>query len=74
MPIYEYECGDCGTRYERLVLSKSQKIDCPRCHSARKTLRLSVFSTTGKAGGSAEAPGACSLGPGGCCGGACSLH
>jgi len=73
MPIYEYKCDACGTRYERLVLSKSQEIACPKCHSGRKTLQLSVFSTTGKANRASEAPSACSLG-GGCCGGACDLH
>jgi putative FmdB family regulatory protein len=74
MPIYEYKCDDCGTRYERLVLRKSQEIACPQCHSGRKTLQLSVFGTTGKANGSSDAPSACSLGLGSCCSGARDLH
>jgi len=43
MPIYEYLCDDCGTRYEQIVLSKGAKIACPKCSSQRHTLQLSVF-------------------------------
>jgi len=52
MPIYEYVCDDCGMRYEQLVMSKSAKIACPKCASARHTLQLSVFSTSTKSNGS----------------------
>jgi putative FmdB family regulatory protein len=44
MPIYEYVCNDCGERYERIVMSKSQAITCPKCASAKHTLELSVFA------------------------------
>lgn len=44
MPIYEYVCDDCQTRYEQIVMSKAQKIACPKCASLRRTLQLSVFS------------------------------
>jgi putative FmdB family regulatory protein len=49
MPIYEYVCDDCGTRYEQLVISKSAKIACPKCASGKRTQQLSVFSSTGSA-------------------------
>ncbi len=47
MPIYEYLCDECKTPYEKLVLSKSEKIACPKCGSARKTQQLSVFAAHG---------------------------
>ena len=52
MPIYEYLCDDCQTRYERLVFSKDQSVTCPKCASQRHTLQFSVFRTTGKSSGS----------------------
>jgi len=50
MPIYEYECTNCGHRFEELVFSKSD-IDpqCPKC-KAKNTKRLmsaTSFSTSG---------------------------
>ena len=67
MPIYEYVCDDCGTRYERVVLSKSQEITCPKCQSGRHTLQLSVFraptkSSQGSNGASLSDP-ACGCTP-----------
>ena len=32
MPIYEYQCCDCGKDFEYLVLGK-EKPDCPSCDS-----------------------------------------
>jgi len=64
MPIYEYVCDDCQTQYERLVMSSSQKIECPECASRRHTLQLSVFS----AGKSSNGSGSIAASPtsGGC--------
>ena len=55
MPIYEYVCNDCQTRYEQLVMSSTQKIECPKCASRRHTLQLSVFSAGKSSNGSASA-------------------
>ena len=66
MPIYEYLCNDCGTRYERLVLKKSQEIACPKCESRKNTLQLSVFSAAGssaKANGQSIDAGSCGCTP-----------
>ena len=51
MPIYEYVCNDCQTRYERIVMSSCQEIACPKCESKRHTLQLSVFSAAKSANG-----------------------
>lgn len=44
MPIYEYICDECKAGYEKLVLSKTEKVTCPKCGSARKTQQLSTFA------------------------------
>ena len=69
MPIYEYVCKDCGQRYEQIVMSKSQKIACPKCASAKHTLQLSVFAAP--ANGSKSGPDS-SASSGGACG--CTPH
>jgi putative FmdB family regulatory protein len=71
MPIYEYVCKDCNERYERIVMSARQKIECPTCASKRHTLQLSVFaagkSSNGSASLSAEtASGNCDCTPHSC--------
>jgi putative FmdB family regulatory protein len=65
MPIYEYICDDCRTHYERIVMSASQEIDCPKCASKRHTLQLSVFSAGKSANGSSSSSAASDSG--GCC-------
>jgi len=77
MPIYEYLCDDCGERYERIVLSKSTAIECPKCASAKHTIQLSVFAAHGNGTKSSNGPSGSSSGSssgGGCCGGACGCH
>ncbi len=79
MPIYEYICEDCGTKYEKVVLNRAQDIACPKCESPKKTLQLSVFSTnSGGANGAsdnAQASSSPSFSGGACCGGGgCGCH
>lgn len=31
MPIYEYECPQCGHRFEYLVLKSTPAAECPSC-------------------------------------------
>jgi putative FmdB family regulatory protein len=35
MPIYEFECEDCGERFEELVLGGAVEVSCPACGSKR---------------------------------------
>jgi putative FmdB family regulatory protein len=74
MPIYEYVCDDCGERYERIVMSLSQEITCPKCASTRRTVQLSVFaapSNGSKSSTSASSPPSSGGGGGG---GGCGCH
>ncbi len=50
MPIYEYLCSECKSKFEQLrPLSQSDKAaDCPHCHkpARRKMSTFACFSTT----------------------------
>ena len=73
MPIYEYICDDCGEHYERIVMSRSATITCPKCASAKNTIQLSVFAAPAggkKSSGGSSAPSS----GGGCCGGSCGCN
>ena len=70
MPIYEYICDKCDTRFERIVINKQQEISCPKCTSKKASIQLSVFATTnGSSNGAAAKPTNSFSGGGSCCGG-----
>ncbi|MEA3408310.1 MAG: zinc ribbon domain-containing protein [Chloroflexota bacterium] len=59
MPIYEYQCEECGHNFEKLIrsMSSTPDIECPKCHSANCKKAISLFGTSssGSAGSSAAA-------------------
>jgi putative FmdB family regulatory protein len=67
MPLYEYECRECGHRFEALVTG-SQRPECPKCKSPNLEKQLSAFgvgsSSSSSAGGS-RATGGCGSAGGG---------
>ena len=64
MPIYGYDCNQCGHRFETLVRASEPAPACPSCQSADLTRQLSLIAPPGKGGSEAFAP-ACETG-GGC--------
>lgn len=43
MPIYEFECRSCGTRFERLQkLADTDPTDCPHCTTPQVHRRLTA--------------------------------
>jgi putative FmdB family regulatory protein len=76
MPIYEYNCRKCESKFEKLVKSASAADDvaCPECGSKETAKALSVFAAvssapTGKSGGAPKGmcgrcggPGPCGMG------------
>ncbi|HVO12520.1 MAG TPA: zinc ribbon domain-containing protein [Vicinamibacteria bacterium] len=44
MPIYEYVCGGCRTRFEKLVRRFGEDVVCPSCSSSAVDRQLSVFA------------------------------
>lgn len=45
MPIYEFRCPDCGTKFSTLVgmTAEADNTDCPKCGSARAARLVSRF-------------------------------
>jgi putative FmdB family regulatory protein len=54
MPIYEFECEECGIRFDELIAAESAPPPCPRCSSVR-VMRL--FSSVAPPGRQPRGPG-----------------
>lgn len=48
MPIYEFECGECGARFEDLVAAAAPPPACPECGAARTRRLISNVSPPGR--------------------------
>jgi putative FmdB family regulatory protein len=59
MPIYEYLCQNCQTRFEKLVLRAADgaEVACPACGQQRLTRELSTFAA--RSGSAREPAPAC---------------
>jgi putative FmdB family regulatory protein len=66
MPLYEFDCLDCGQSFEKLVRSAAAitEVVCPTCGQTHVQKKLSVFASTVKNAGSASASAA-ACAPGG---------
>jgi len=67
MPIFEYACDDCGTKFEKLVRrsTEANAIRCPSCGEEHLTTQYSTFaarSGTGSAKASSESFEGCGSG------------
>ena len=47
MPIYEYECSKCGSRFDlrRKIDDSDDEIKCPKCGAEKPKRVFSVFAT-----------------------------
>ena len=53
MPIYEFDCHDCGKAFESLVLGFSTaNVKCPECQSDDIQKKISSFAVKGSSSGS----------------------
>jgi putative FmdB family regulatory protein len=72
MPIYEYNCKKCDSKFEKLVknAANADHAVCPQCGSKDTAKALSVFAAVSSAGtnSSAAPKGMCGRcgGPGPC--------
>lgn len=81
MPIFEYKCSDCESKFDFLhkSISNIEEVSCPSCGSANSKKLLSTFSSSmgsssdfgGCASGSCGVP---ALPAGGCASGMCGLN
>ena len=53
MPIYEYECQQCGERFEyfRRFFEDEKEIKCPRCGAEKSRKVVSAFTRGSSSGG-----------------------
>ena len=58
MPIYEYRCQDCGTKFEKLVRrsSDSTELECPSCGEKHLQQELSTFAAHAAGPKASDAP------------------
>lgn len=65
MPLFEYQCTECGSVFEQLVRAtqQSQEVICPACKSTTTQKLLSGFAVSG--GTTATASYAADCAPGG---------
>lgn len=54
MPLYEYQCMECGDNFELLVSFSEAKDHktCPKCTSPNTTRLISTFASSGFTTGS----------------------
>lgn len=67
MPIYEYNCEDCGTRFDalRTMSDADAPIDCEQCAGDKTSRAISLFNAQSSGRVLAGSNGGCS----GCSGG-----
>ena len=74
MPIYEYTCQSCKSKFEQLVrtMNASAEAKCPKCGSEKTARALSVFAVgaegakSGPAASDTPMCGRCGGAPGSC--------
>lgn len=81
MPIYEYKCSNCNTKFEILhrSITKVEDVSCPKCNSNEVKKMLSTFSASFNGGGfengyASSQSSSCDTGGGCCGGGSCSTN
>jgi len=47
MPIFEYQCRDCGSKFEKISSSSKTGVLCKNCSSPQVEKLLSVFAVSG---------------------------
>jgi len=69
MPLYEYECGNCGRKFEELVRASAvgHQPACPGC--GKTSTRRLISSCRANVGGLGSALGSASLPSSSGCGG-----
>ncbi len=63
MPIFEYQCDDCGNKFEKLVRRSAEAdgAECPSCGRDHVTTQVSTFAARAN-GMSRDAAPACPSG------------
>jgi len=64
MPIYEYKCQDCGSRFEKLIRRESDvpELECPSCGQKHLSQEHSTFAARTSSGVREPVPPTCPSG------------
>ena len=75
MPIYEYRCEDCGSKFEKLVRRSQdvEELQCPSCGKSRLKQELSTFAAHANGASKQREAPPCARG-GGCNPGMCGMN
>jgi putative FmdB family regulatory protein len=79
MPVFEYKCSKCETKFEVFHKSSSnpEEVVCPKCSSKENKKLFSSFAASVSSGSSGDscASGSCGVPSfGGCANGMCGLN
>jgi len=55
MPIFEYLCEDCGSKFEKLVRNGSSGVHCPSCGQDHLKQQFSTFAARANGASHAQA-------------------
>lgn len=59
MPVFEYRCKKCDEKFEQLVFSAEEIVECPKCGNEDNQKLISAFAGT-HSHGLAGSPASCS--------------
>ena len=76
MPIFEYRCADCDTKFEALVMGSAAEPESCDCGSGAIEKMYSSFSAHAPNGApeACATPAECRSDMGGCMGGMCGMN
>ena len=75
MPLFEYICKKCNTKFEKIVFSiNREKIECPNCKSTDVQKQISMFSSSSNSDGCSDSSCGANNSGSCCCGGHCHHH
>lgn len=62
MPMYEYACESCGSRFEKLVRRAEDVVDCPDCGDKHLRQEYSTFAARSSGMSQERSGGGCPAG------------
>ncbi len=75
MPLFEFVCKKCGTKFEKMVFSiNKEEIECPECKSKEVEKQFSLFSSGSSRSDSGLSASCQEKKNSGCCNGCCHHH
>lgn len=75
MPLFEFICKKCGTKFEQMIFSiNKDEIECPECKSKEVEKQFSTFSAGSSRSHVGMSASCQEKKSSGCCNGCCGHH